>query len=156
MKKPALTIALLCVSLAAVAQTSDIYKWVDADGNVHYGDRPDGVSNAPVEVVQIASSRTNAARVQAGIDARLEREEAREEARAVEAEAQEEAATAQADRDALRAQCANWRAQMEKVNYSRRLYKTDENGERIYMSDEQMAQTRAELQAKIDETCAGL
>ena len=31
---------MLTVSFAGLAFASDIFKWADKDGNVHYGDRP--------------------------------------------------------------------------------------------------------------------
>ena len=154
MKKPALMIALLCTSLCAGAQTSEIYKWVDANGNVHYGDRPDGVEGNPVEIVEIASARTSSVAVRAGIDARLSRQEEREKEKQTEAEAREGAAEAQRERDAVKEQCANYRAELERLSYARRLYKTDDNGERIYLDESEMQQTRDELQARIRETCA--
>ena len=155
MKKPALMLVLLCASLCAAAQSNEIYKWVDADGNVHYGDRPDGSDNAPVEILEIASARTSPERVQADVEERLERQEERDEAKKLEEEARQEAAQAQAERDSQREQCAAYRARLQKFNTARRLYRTDENGERIYLDETQMQQTRSDLQALIAETCTG-
>ena len=31
---------MLTVSSAGIVFAGDIYKWIDADGNVHFGDRP--------------------------------------------------------------------------------------------------------------------
>ncbi len=47
---------LLCASLCAGAQTSEIYKWVDSNGNVHYGDRPNGGGDGPVEALSLSLS----------------------------------------------------------------------------------------------------
>ena len=33
-------IMMLIVSFAGMAFASDIFKWTDKDGNIHYGDRP--------------------------------------------------------------------------------------------------------------------
>jgi len=156
MKQPILLLVLLCASLAAGAQTSEIYKWVDADGNVHYGDRPDRVDGNPVEVIEIASARTNPVAVQEGVSARLARQEERAEEKELEAQAEEEAAEAQREREAKKEQCAAYRARLERFNTARRLYRTDENGERIYLDEAQMQQTRDDLRANIQENCAGL
>lgn len=156
MKKSAFTLVLLCVSICASAQTSEIYKWVDADGNVTYGDRPDGERGAPTETVQIASRRTNPASVQAGIDARLERKEERAKQKEEEAEAEREAAEANAELEAQRERCAANRAKMVQLTNARRLYKTDENGERAFLDAAETEKARSDLQARVDESCAGL
>lgn len=156
MKKSTLTIVLLCASLCATAQTNEIYKWVDADGNVTYGDRPDSDDGAAIETVQIASSRTNPTSVQAGIDARHEREEQRAQQREEEAKAQQEAEKLEAEHRAQQEQCAAYRERMVKFTNARRLYKTDENGERAFLDAAETQKARSDLQARIDETCAGL
>ncbi len=66
-----ITIACLItfvVSASGIAFANDIYKWTDADGNVHYGDRP--TANATEERLAISSGPTNPSRVQARIQAR--------------------------------------------------------------------------------------
>ena len=80
--------ALLC---AASATAGEIYKYTDADGNVHYGDRPTG--NPTEERLAIVSRGTDPAAVQARIEARQARDATRQEARS----AREEEAAAQAD-----------------------------------------------------------
>ncbi len=69
--------ALLITVAAALVTTgtavaAEIYKWTDAEGNIHYEDRPTG--NVPVERVAILSRNTDNAYVQERI---AERREAR-------------------------------------------------------------------------------
>ena len=150
--------ALVCV-LALNPASAEIYKWTDADGNVHYGDRPvgDGTANGgQVEVVAIASSRTSADRVQAGVDARRERDSVRADARAERQAAREEEEKAEAEQAARAEKCTTYRARLEKFVQSRRLYRVDEAGERNYLDEAQMAEARAQAQEQVQEFCSPL
>lgn len=143
--------ALAASAVLPVAGASEIYKWTDTEGNVHYGDRPSGVASE--ERVAIVSQRTDNARVQAGIDARLERQAARAEARqgreAADAERAEEEQKA-ADRAAA---CAENRTRLNNYNESARLYREDENGERVYLDDSERETAKQRVQELIDEYC---
>ena len=55
----AATASLLALTATSVVFASDIYKWTDEDGNVHYGDKP-MVSDQP-ERVAIDSAPTDPA-----------------------------------------------------------------------------------------------
>ena len=151
------TIALILGLALSTAATSQIYKWVDAEGNVHYGDRPtgDGTTAQPgVERVAIASSRTNAERVRTGVQARLEREAQRDDARAAEAEAQEEAEKLRAEAEDRANKCTTYRERLERFITSRRLYRVDDSGERTYLDDSQIEAARARVQEQVEEYCS--
>lgn len=143
----------LAVTLTAtgVALSGEIYKWTDADGNVHYEDRPLG--GAATERVAISSRATDGSTVQASIDARRERTAAREEARTKRAEAESEAAKAQAEAEERKEKCAQYRARLENYLQSSRLYREDENGERSYLDEKQILEARAKVQDQIQEYC---
>ena len=151
------TIALILGLALSTAATSQIYKWVDADGNVHYGDRPtgDGATAQPgVERVAIASRRTNAEQVRTGVQARLEREAERNDARAAAAEAQDEADKLKAEAEDRANKCATYRERLERFITSRRLYRVDDNGERTYLDDSQIEAARARVQEQVEEYCS--
>ena len=144
------------MAMAAVgAHAQGIYKWTDAEGNVHYEDRPSDLTQASSEMVALSSQRTSAAAVQAGVDARLERQEARAEAREAKREADQAAEEERAAAAAQAEQCTEYRQRLERMVMSRRLYKLDDAGERIYLDDAEMDQARSELQARIMEQCSG-
>lgn len=149
-------IALIFVSAAAMLAVGstiagEIYKWTDADGNVHYVDRPTG--DPSEQRVSVVSRSTNNSSVKASIDARRDREAAREEKRASRAEAEKEAAQAKADEEKRQQQCQTYRAQLESYLQSQRLYREDESGERVYLEEAEMLEARAKVQDKIQETC---
>ncbi len=156
MKKLNLLLCLCWVSLSSAALASEIYKWTDDDGNVHYGDRPTGAVAADerVETVAIASRRTDSARVSAGIEARQEREAARQETRMAAAKAEEEAAKQQADAETRAQKCQQYRARLEKFVTSRRLYRVDDAGERSYLDEVQMQEARAKVQQQVEDYCS--
>ncbi|MGI9219977.1 MAG: DUF4124 domain-containing protein [Woeseiaceae bacterium] len=143
------TTAALVFSASAVA--GEIYKWVDEDGNVHYEDRPTGDE---VERVAVVSNNTSRSSVQASIDARRAHENARADARSQKEEEKrkaEEVARITAEREQ---KCADSRSRMENYLQARRLYKEDENGERVYLDDEQVMEARTEAQDDIQAYCS--
>ncbi len=148
---PAILFVFTALALAGDAAAGEIYKWTDEQGNVHYVDRPTG--DPTEQRLDVISNRTNSAAVQASISARHERQNARAEARAEAAEKQKLAAEQQALEEERQQQCEKLRARLETFLYSRRLYREDDAGERVYLSDDEAMQARANLQEKIQETC---
>jgi uncharacterized lipoprotein NlpE involved in copper resistance len=141
----------LTLAVSGIAVAGDIYKWVDEDGNVHYGDKP--VSNGS-ERVAIESRPTDRARVQSQYQAAAQ---ARAENRDARAQADEEGRKAEeelrAQADERRQKCEASRATMQKFVTSRRIYTQDESGERVYMDDAQMQAARERVENDINEYC---
>ena len=153
MKTFAKILTTLSLMLLGSAFASEIYKWTDEDGNVHYGDRPtEGVEQS--QTITIASSRTDSGAVSAAIEARRERTAARAEARTAAQEAEQAAAEERAAAEEQAKLCDQYRARLEKYVTSRRLYKLDDAGERVYLDDAQMQQARADLQQRIVDSCS--
>ena len=146
-------LAALTVTIGAGAAADEIYKWTDADGNVHYEDRPSG--NPSEERLQFSYNRTDTAavqkRVQAQRDSVAARQEARQEADAQERTAAEERAAA----EQKQAKCEEYRGKLKTMLESRRLYREDETGERVYLDDEARAEARRKAEELIEETCNG-
>ncbi len=138
--------------LAGAASASDIYKHVDADGNISYGDRPSG---APAEQrVNVVSRATTSAQVQASVDRTLaleEQSELRREEREAKKAAQREQAQAAADRAS---KCSDYRQKMLRYSESRRLYRVDENGERVFLDDSEREKETQHMQGLINEFCS--
>jgi hypothetical protein len=121
-----------------------VYKWVDAQGKVQYGDRPpDGVHAEVVEMLgtHVARSAQPApASKPAGTPA-----------------AQSDAGVKKAvaeDVEATRAkQCADAQDRYKHLIENRRLYKTGTDGERQYLSSEEIDSERLNAKRDIDATC---
>lgn len=151
MKGKRMLLAVVAVSLSSGALASEIYKWTDENGNVHYVDRPSGQPTE--ERLDVLSNRTNNEAVRASIQARLDRQSTREEDRAQRAEAKQQADKDRAAREKRQEQCDKYRARMENYLAANRLYREDESGERVYLNDTEIDEARAKVQEKIQETC---
>jgi hypothetical protein len=150
------TTLLVTIGLATAitAGASEIYKWTDADGNVHYGDRPAGEYAGSTERLYIVSRPTNPSQVQAMVDARHERQETAAEAREKKAEEEKSYSAKKAEAADRAKQCASARDSLQKYIQSRRLYRLDESGERVYLDEQQMQEARNRMQAQVEEYCS--
>lgn len=140
--------AVLCINSVSA---SEIYRYTDEDGNVVYLDRPTG--DPGVERLDIISQPTDKAAIQANV-------QARREAAATAALEKEEAGVTQMTRSEKRAaaaakeqECNNYRAQLSSLSDARRLYRTDENGERVYLDGAQRDEALNKIQEQINENC---
>lgn len=149
MRYQAIAITLILV-MAGTAIAGDIYKWTDEEGNVHFGDKP--VGEQP-ERLAIQSNPTDPARIQAMAQARRDAAaKAAEEAAAAESEGpSEEELQAAANERAQK--CTTYRAQLQKYVTSRRLYREDESGERVYLDEGEMQAAREKVESRVEEFC---
>jgi len=150
-RRIALACAIAALTLAASAMANEIYKWTDEDGNVHYGDRPSGA--ATEERLALTYGRTDSGALQQRTDAFAEATAAREEARSA-AKAAEQEAAEQAAAEAQKAErCDGARARLESYLQSRRLYRTNDSGEREYLDDSQTQQARKKAEDQVTQFC---
>ena len=139
---------VLAVGLAASgARAEDIWKWVDAQGQVQYSDHwtpgavlfrsdhPRGTTAAPSDDDQAQLNATNRR-----IDEDLSREAAQ---RAV----QKDEATTRA------AQCKQAKDHYQKVIDARRIYREDKNGERSTLSDDEADKARVQARMDMQSAC---
>jgi hypothetical protein len=143
MKRVLLFAALIAWSGVAGAV---VYRWVDAQGKVLYGDRPpDGVH---AEVVELLG--THVARTTSPKESTPSRSGAKNEG-------QDDASTKKAvDSDVQQVkdqQCAAAQEQYKKLIEGRRIYKTGPDGERQYLTSEEIDTQRADAKREIDATC---
>ncbi len=151
-KQLALSCAVLAMTIAGGAAADEIYKWTDEDGNVYYEDRPTGA--ATEERLQMTYNRTDNSAVQSRTQARIDARTAREEAKAAAAKSEEEAAeTATVAAERAR-KCEKSRTRLESYLQSRRLYRTDDSGERVYLDDAQREEARQKAEVQISEFCS--
>jgi hypothetical protein len=144
-------VVAFAVTLSGAAFADGIYKWTDADGGVHYEDRPSGGPND--EYVQIASNRTNNANVQQRVQDRLDSQASNREAKDA---ATADAATAAEERAEIenkKKRCEQYRAKLNTMVQSQRLYREDKNGERIYLDEDQKRQAREHAETLIHQNC---
>ncbi|HEX5788396.1 MAG TPA: DUF4124 domain-containing protein [Woeseiaceae bacterium] len=134
---------------AGTAHASDIYRYTDTEGNVHYVDRPTGAPSE--ERVAISSKPTNPAQVQARAQTRYGRDAA-DEAAGEEADKPTRAERAAAAKERAD-KCQQYRDQLETYVMSRRLYREAPNGEREYLDDSEVAEARSKAEEMVVEHC---
>lgn len=151
-KRIVLSCAVMAMTIASGAMANEIYKWTDENGDVHYEDRPSGA--ATEERLDITYRRTDGSAVQKRVQTRVDAQTSRREAASVAAAAQQEAADNAAADEARKQKCDRSRARLESYLQSRRLYRTDENGERVYLDDAQRQEARQKAEEQISEFCS--
>lgn len=151
-KKVLIAFTALALTAGGGAMANEIYKWVDDQGTVHYGDRPSG---APVEQqMAINYRRTDPRVVQSQIESQNQAKAARQERRAAAGEEAEKAAAKEAEAAEQQKRCDSYRARLKTMIESRRLYREDENGERVYLDETQTQDARRQVEDLIAENCS--
>jgi hypothetical protein len=146
MKRLLLFAALIAWSGMASAV---VYKWVDAQGKIQYGDRPpDGVH---AEVVELLVAHGNAAH--SAPTPAAPASGARGAAPPANKEADDKKAVAQDVAQARDKQCTDAQERYKKLIEGRRLYKTGPEGERQFMTSEEIDTERLNAKRDIDSIC---
>ena len=139
--------AILALTMVATPATADVYKWVDAEGKVHYGDRPPSSGQ---------ESQSLSLTPPPGRDGE-QRERSRRQRRlldAFEAERAEqgEAEAAEAKRERAH-RCEQARRALVNFERANIVYTTEDNGTRTYLSDEERRRAAADTRAWIRRHC---
>jgi hypothetical protein len=126
-----------------------VYKWVDAQGKVLYGDRPpDGVHAEVVELLGTHVARGAPARASESAPASKTGNQPNN---------QDDASVKKAvDNDVAQSrekQCADAQDRYKKLIEGRRLYKTGADGQRQYLTSEEIDSERLNAKRDIDATC---
>jgi Domain of unknown function (DUF4124) len=129
-----------------------VYKWVDAQGKVQYGDRPpDGVHAEVVELLGTHVARGTSAKPSESAPTykTTNRDQPNQNDANVKKAVDNDVAQAREK------QCAYAQDQYKKLIEGRRLYKTGADGERRYLTSEEIDSERLNAKREIDETCNG-
>ena len=120
-----------------------VYKWVDAQGKVQYGDRPpDGVHAVVMELLGTHVARSVSAPAKAAATGQ--------------APPADVAAKKAVDADVAQTrekQCADAQDRYKKLIEGRRLYKTGASGERQYLTSDEIDSERVNAKRDVDTTC---
>lgn len=149
-------IAFLMVGVTAAAAAETVYKWVDGAGQVHYTDVPPTQSDARIlGVVHQAGvleedegydydeeGGDDAATAPSGTPTPPEPPVSRQAMQA----AQDDAAKARVE------QCKAAQDRYQLYIQSRRLFR-EENGKRVYLSDQELTEARARARQAVDDYC---
>jgi hypothetical protein len=143
---------LLCAALLAWSGLASavVYKWVDAQGKVQYGDRPpDGVHAEVVELLGTHSSSNRNASAPA-----KSAETAKIAANNPQPKDADVKRTVDQDVEQTREkQCTDAQERYKKLIEGRRIYKSGPDGERQYMSSQEIDTERLNAKRDIDTIC---
>jgi hypothetical protein len=148
--KPTITL-LAGLLLAGIASAGDVYVTRDAQGNPVYTDTP---QTLPAQRMGIHSSSTDPTEVQARVDQQAKQLAAEDRVRAEAAARSAVAAKAQAMTVEDRAQrCAEARERYQAMMQGYRIYEMTPDGERRYLTSEEIDAGRVSAKQVMDEFC---
>lgn len=137
---------LLCLLLLPGLAAAEIYRWTDANGQVHFSQRPMAAGAEQIEVKPQVVERDQLTR---------EREERADRFYDARREEQEQASLVAAERQAKRAEeCRKLRSELASIPEGRSYYRAEADGQRSYYSDEQVDTARRQLQDRVSERCS--
>jgi hypothetical protein len=151
MLKSLLILTLTSATMVAGTAAADVYKYKDEKGNIQYTDKP---PELPAERLHVKSQRTDVVAVQ-------ERTAAEQKQRAATAEQQQQSRTQAADQQEATQlsakdkaeRCAKARERYDKYMNSQRLYEQGADGERRYLSSDELDAARAAAKTSMDVLC---
>jgi hypothetical protein len=141
--KQVIAIVFLACGLSVTAN-ADIWKWVDEQGTVHYGDMAARADAVNAERISHASSSRSASR--SGNSPAVT-------SRGNDSKSGEARDDAQEGENARAYYCKQATDIYESYATAPRLYRTGADGKREYLSDEETAATLAEAKASMAEWC---
>jgi hypothetical protein len=150
--KPTVTLALALL-LAAGAQAGDVYVTKDAQGRPIYTDTP---ATIPAQKVGIASASTDPATVQKRYADQM-KQYATEDASASKAAAgaDDPAKAKQLSAEDKAKRCADARQRYQSYMDAHRLYEDGPDGQRRYLTSEEIDASRASAKQVMDQFCNG-
>src|ERR1700722_880904 len=126
-----------------------VYKWVDAQGKVQYGDRPpDGVHAEVVELLGTHAARAASAKASEPSKSTGRDQQTQSDAAAKKVVDQDVAQTREK-------QCADAQDRYKKLIEGRRPYKLGADGERQYLTSDEIDSQRVNAKQDVDATCNG-
>lgn len=146
-------VVLAGILLAGAAGAGDVYVTKDAKGNTVYTDTPQTLPAEKMAVQGQGVSQPAAAQQSSSeMQQYKAQDQAYEKSQAQQAEARKAAEDSAADRAK---RCTDARQQYQDVMNSRRLYDEGPNGERTYLTSEQIDKARANAKEVMDQFCSG-
>lgn len=141
------TMALLLAMVPAMANATVVYKWTDADGVTHFGDRqPTGTQ---AEQISVRSGQSNLVNSNSSAQQQLNELEQRQRAASEESRAFDAAATRQAQR---KTNCDAAQQNLEIINNNSRIRIT-ENGEQRFLTPDEVSQQKQTYEDIVEQNC---
>lgn len=136
----------ICIALLLLPALSwgEIYRWTDANGQLHFGEQPapgaERIEVKPQVVERDAATRESEERLRKVFDARQQEKDA--------------AAQQQAAKNAKRnEECSKLRQAMADLQHGGAYFSQDAKGERTYYSDQQIEAARSKIASQLSSNC---
>ncbi len=143
---------IICVLPLQVS--AGVYQWKDAQGRVHFGDRPpEDVGAKPMQIkppTHLNSDREAAGERQREVDSFFER---RQNERLADEKAQEQA---DKRRQARKEHCRKMLSQLRHTERVTRFYELNEQGERVFLDDETGDRHREAFRQRYQSECGDI
>lgn len=128
---------------------AEVYKWTDAQGKVHYTDRPAQADTPRLKGVSTGQAATTQQATQS-LNARdQEYQKRRKEAEDARAKAEKEAEQARLQRE----NCEKARNNLSALQNTPRVFSTNAAGQRVYLDEAGRASALANSQKAVSEFC---
>lgn len=148
-----LLFTILIFTIYITSAQSQVYKWVDENGKVHYSDKPiDDKAKAMDIKKDISATRQQEARAQANKLIQSQRKQLANEQEVKRDEAIAERKQKQEARK-LNSACRQARASLRALEYQAPVYQENDKGERTYLDDETRKNQATKLKADIQKHC---
>lgn len=148
-----ITVTLLGLFVLSGVAHAEIFKWVDANGKVHYSDRK---SSTQAQTLNVKTGASTLDQTSDEVEQRLQYQQKYVNyLQSERLERQEKRQQAQQAADKKKKLCAALQDQLKSYNQGKyRWYELDEaSGDRKYLSDEQIEAKKQELQTEIKSNC---
>jgi Domain of unknown function (DUF4124) len=139
-------LTVVIFALSCPASGGEIYKWVDKDGNVHFGDQPGKADAQQIDVPKFKTDPVLEQREQT-------RQESEKKEQADNADKTNEEAEAKKKEEQRKKNCVTARERVEQLQTVRRLFRIDASGERHDLSDEERATALQKAQEDVKTWC---
>lgn len=146
-------LAAFCGLQPALAQDNTMYKWTDENGVVHFSDQAPPGQNVQAQQLPESPKPGSVSPLQADEAAAAPAGQQPSVAQQRRDQIAAKSADARAQQDQTQAQCAVWRAELERLEPNRRVYYTNDEGETERMDDVVRTDRVAELHKAISENC---
>lgn len=140
---------LLSVCLLPLPASAGVYKWVDANGQTHFGDRPPAQADSSEVAVDARPAEVDATarqRHQKMTDF-VEQQQAERQARQAADAKAKKAAREQAE------QCRELRARLKFLASVSTFYHLNDQGERVFVSEAENRRIREDFRSKVKDQC---
>ncbi|MBD3639474.1 MAG: DUF4124 domain-containing protein [Marinobacter sp.] len=145
MNRKILMLTLLMALVPGIAHSASVYKWTDENGVTHFGDRQPTGSKAEQVSVRSGKGSSSSTSPQEQVQAMEQEAEKRQLT-------ERERAEMEAIRKQREANCATAQSNLKIIDSNARI-QVEEDGERRYLSAEEIAEQRMKFEKIAEENC---